>query len=206
MKKKYAAGVAALVMLASAPASAQTATSADTAPAVTAVPAMRPQTGNVLPSNTEVLLTANREVNSKSVKQGDKFDLTVARDVMLGNFIVIPRGTRGWGRVSYRTGKGAFGKSAKFEFDLTDIDLNGRMIPLTGHYRVEGQGNTGVAVGAVVAVGVFGAFVTGHSAVVSQGAEYKAFTREPLPVALPADTAASQTTMAPSGTTTAARN
>ena len=126
----------------------------------------------------------DKELNSKKTRVGDKFDMTVARDVMLGNYVVIPRGTHGHGQLTYRTGKGAFGKSAKMEFDLIDVVLPSRTISLAGHYRIEGNGNTGAAVGAVVAVGVFGAFVTGHSAVAPQGSEWKAATKEPLAVSI----------------------
>ena len=140
--------------------------------------------GMALPSNSEVWLSFNQELNSKKAKQGDKFALSVVRDVLLGDYIVIPRGTSAWGQVSYRTGKGSFGKSAKMEFDIANIELGGRLIPLAGHYRIEGQGNTGATVGAAVAVGIFSAFVTGRSAVVAQGTEYKAFTKDALPVAL----------------------
>ena len=135
-----------------------------------------------LPANSEIWVSPNAEVNSKKIKQGEKFDMSVSRDVMLGNFVVIPRGTRAIGQISYRTGKGAFGKSAKMEFEVVDVDLAGRLIPVKGHYRIEGQGNTGATVGAVVAVGVFGAFVTGHSAAVAQGTEYKAYTTDALPI------------------------
>lgn len=141
--------------------------------------------GNTLPSNTEVWLSLNSGLTSKAAKVGDKFDLTVSRDVMAGEYVVIPRGTQGHGQLSYRTGKGAFGKSAKIEFDLVDVQVGRRFIPLAGHYRIEGNGNTGAAIGAVVAVGVFGAFVTGHSATASQGSEWKAYTREPILLALP---------------------
>ena len=135
-----------------------------------------------LPANSEIWVSPNAEVNSKKIKQGEKFDMSVSRDVMLGNYVVIPRGTRAIGQISYRTGKGAFGKSAKMEFEVVDVDLGGRLIPVKGHYRIEGQGNTGATVGAVVAVGVFGAFVTGHSAAVTQGTEYKAYTTDALPI------------------------
>jgi hypothetical protein len=148
-------------------------------------------TGNtaMLPANTEVVLVPTQEVNSKRIKEGQKFEMSVARDVMLGDYIVIPRGTRAWGKISYRTGKGAFGKSGKMEFDCTDVELAGRMISVSGHYRVEGQGNTGATVGTVVAVGVFAAFVTGHSAAIGQNTEWKAYTREALQVAVAAPTA-----------------
>lgn len=115
-------------------------------------------------------------------KVGSTFDLTVASDVMLGNYVVIPRGTPAKGVLSYRTGKGAFGKSAKIEIDMVSINLNGRTIPVGGHYRQEGAGNTGATVGTAVAAGVFSAFVTGRSAVWAQGAEFKAFTKEAIPV------------------------
>lgn len=130
-----------------------------------------------VPANTEVVLKLNKELNSQQIKKGDKFDLTVAQDVTVGNTVVIPRGTPAHGEVTMRTGKGAFGKSAKFEVEMRSIDLNGRTIPLNGHFRQAGKGNAGAAVGAVVAVGVFGAFVTGHSAVYKEGAEFKATTK-----------------------------
>ena len=135
-----------------------------------------------LPANSEIWVSPNAEVNSKRMKQGDKFDMTVSRDVMLGNYVVIPRGTRAIGQISYRTGKGGFGKSGKMEFEVVDVDLGGRLIPVKGHYRIEGNGNTGATVGAAVAVGVFAAFVTGHSATVAQGTEYKAYTADALPI------------------------
>lgn len=140
--------------------------------------------GSALPSNSDVWVSLDKPMDSRRIKQGDKFDMTVSRDVMLGDYVVIPRGTHGHGQISYRTGKGAFGKSAKMEFDLVDVQLADRTIPLAGHYRIEGQGNTGATVGAVVAVGVFSAFVTGHSATAAQGSEWKGSTKEPILVAL----------------------
>jgi hypothetical protein len=55
---------------------------------------------------------------------------------------VIPRGTPAMGEVTWRTGKGAFGKSGKLEFSLRYIDLGGQHIPVTGDFRQEGEGNT----------------------------------------------------------------
>ena len=192
-----------LVLLASGgqdvPQSAPQATPAvDAAPALQATPVAAPApivahpidapiagTAAMLPANTEVVVSMNEELNSKKFKKAGKtFQLSVASDVVLGDYVVIPRGTPAYGIVTWRTGKGAFGKSAKMEFDITHADLNGRRIPLKGHFRQEGRGNTGAAVGAAVAVGVFGAFVTGKSAIVEQGREFKVYTTEALPVQL----------------------
>src|SRR3569623_1307435 len=120
--KHYLAAAAAVAAL-STPSFAQSeaapaAVAATPAPAPAAVVAVaRPSAdaSSLLPAHTEVLLRLNSEVNSKKARKGDHFDLTVANDVMLGNYIVIPRGTPARGEITYRTGKGAFGKSAKME-------------------------------------------------------------------------------------------
>ena len=146
------------------------------------------QTGDAatLAPNTEILVRLSETVNSKLVREGHRFRVAVAQDVMMGNFIVIPKGTPGVGEVTYRTGKGAFGKSAKMEVEVRSITLpGGREVGMSGKARQEGRGNTGATVGAVIAVGVFSAFVTGRSAVFEEGREVRAFTREALAVTLP---------------------
>lgn len=147
-------------------------------------PTIAPET--VLPTNTEIMVRMNSELNSKKAKAGDTFVASVAQDVMLGNVVVIPKGTPANGVVTWRTGKGAFGKSAKMNYEFRSLDLNGQRLAISGDFRQEGRGNTGAAVGAVVAVGVFGAFVTGKSAVVEQGRELKVHTTVALPVHAPA--------------------
>jgi len=67
---------------------------------------------------------------------------------MIGNYIAIPRGTPATGQVTFRTGKGAIGKSAKMEIDITSVMVNGQAVALSGHFRQEGEGNTGATVGA----------------------------------------------------------
>ena len=153
------------------------------APAAVAAPAMRKIT---LAPNSEVVVTPIDTLSSKTLKLGDKFRLVSVFDVMQDGFVVIPRGTPGEGTVSWRTGKGAFGKSGKFEIEFNSLDLNGRKVMLTGKHRQEGDGNTGAAVGAVVAVGVFGAFVTGHSANIVNGQQLRAHTAEALSFDVPA--------------------
>ena len=139
-----------------------------------------------LPANTELQLRLSQEVNSKLVKKGHEFRVALAQDVMVGNYVILPKGTPGTGIVTYRTGKGAFGKSAKMEITMKSLDLpGGRSIALTGMTRQEGQGNTGATIGALVAVGVFSAFVTGRSAIFPEGREVRGFTRDAVLVEIP---------------------
>lgn len=150
------------------------------APVVAPVPTSVPAVAGVLPANTDVMLRMDQELNSKSVKVGDRFNMSVVSDVTSNGLVVIPAGTRGVGEVTYHTGKGAFGKSGKMEIELKHLELGGRRIPITGKYRQEGEGGTTATVVTAVLVGVFSAFVTGKSAVVPQGRELLAQTDEAI--------------------------
>ncbi len=157
-----------------------------------------------LPANTELLLSMNDDLTTKGIEEGHKFRLTLVRDVTLGDYVVIPKGTPAVGEVTWKTGKGAFGKSGKMEVALRYIDMNGRHVPIEGKYRQEGEGNTAATVAGVIAAGVFAGFITGKSAKIPQGRELKAFTTEALPVALPETAAAPAPGLAPAQPTTVA--
>ncbi len=161
-------------------------------PAIVATPQAAAGQQTVLPANTEILVSMNEDLTTKGgrIDEGHTFRLTTVHDVMLGNYVVIPKGTPATGQVTWLTGKGAFGKSGKMEIELRSIELNGRRIPISGKYRQEGEGNTVGTVAGVIAAGVFAAVITGKSARIPQGRELKAFTTEALPVAIP--TAAAQ--------------
>lgn len=131
-------------------------------------------------------MTPNDNLTSKSLREGDTFLMSTVFDVMYSGYVVIPKGTPGQGRVSYRTGKGAFGKSAKMEVSFDWLELNGRRISLTGKHRQEGEGNTGATVAAVATVWVAAPFITGKSAKIAHGMQLSARTAEALPVILPA--------------------
>lgn len=175
MRKAFAG--AAIAVLVSTSLSAQT----ETAPAQTTV-ALAPASALLsLNAGTPITLAVAEEVNSSTHKEGDTFRLTVPNDVMIGNTLVIPRGTPGMGEITWRTGKGAFGKSGKMELSLRHIDLNGQRIPVTGDFRQEGEGNT-IATGiGILAVGVFAGFITGKRARLPVGRELMAQLAQPVP-------------------------
>lgn len=146
-------------------------------------------TGNaVLPANTEVLLKMSQEVTTKgrTWKEGDTFKLSVEKDVMLGEYVVIPEGSPAYGRITWLTSKGAFGKSGKMDIELEYVEVGGQKIRLDGTYRQEGEGNTMATVGGVILAGVFAGFITGKSGRIPQGRELMATTEEPIELAVAA--------------------
>lgn len=169
--------LAAVACAAATPAVAQ-----DAAPLVIAP--MAAVTTATLPKNTEVLVSMNQSVTTKgnTWNEGDTFDLSVVNPVMLGDYVVIPKGAPAKGRITWLTSKGAFGKSGKMEIEIESVEVGGRRFPLAGHYRQEGEGNTVATVGTVVLAGVFAGFVTGKSGLIPQGRELVAHTKDDIPV------------------------
>jgi hypothetical protein len=134
-----------------------------------------------LGTGVPITLAVTHEVSSSTQHEGDTFPLTVLNDVRIGDTVVIPRGTPAMAEVTWRTGKGAFGKSGKLEFSLRYIDLGGQHIPVTGDFRQEGEGNTLATGVTILAAGLIGgAFVTGHRARIPAGRELMSQVAQPV--------------------------
>jgi hypothetical protein len=99
----------------------------------------------VLPTDTLIRVAPVEEITSKKMREGTTRDFRVAEEVRRDGVTIIPLNTPVVGTVTWRTGKGIFGKSAKFEITFTSIDLNGQTYELTGKHRQEGRGNTAAA-------------------------------------------------------------
>lgn len=147
-----------------------------------------PQPATVLPAGTEIDLKMSQMVTTKGNgwEEGDQFGLTVSAPVMLGDYVVIPEGTKAVGRITWMTSRGAFGKSGKMDIELEHLEMGGRRIDIDGTYRQEGDGATMATVGGVILAGVFAGFITGKSGTIPQGRELTATLEDDLPVALPA--------------------
>ncbi|MEG3083594.1 hypothetical protein U1707_08070 [Sphingomonas sp. PB2P12] len=131
----------------------------------------------VIPAHTEMLLRLDEQVGSDRARVGQPVAVSVARDVIVDGVVAIPRGAAGTGAVTYRTGKGAFGKSGKIDIELRSIDVAGRTVPVVGRYHAAGDGRTGETLGTILVGGVVaGAFITGRHAIFEEGREFTAFT------------------------------
>lgn len=165
-----------------------------------------PRPDAFLPAGTEIALKMTETVTTKGNgwAEGDQFNLSVASNVMLGDYVVIARGTKARGRITWLTSRGAFGKSGKMDVELEYLEMRGRRINLDGTYRQEGDGATLATVGGVVLAGVFAGFITGKSGIIPQGRELMATLESDLPVDLPGTVnAASAATEVTASTSTA---
>lgn len=134
-----------------------------------------PPVAVVLPSDTIIQVTSPEEITSIKMKEGDVHMLQVASDVMHNGVVVIPRGAPVKGTITFRTGKGIGGKSAKFEITFNTVTVGGREYALKGKHRQDGKGNT-------VAALLGSMLVSGRSAIITSGQVLSAFTAVPIPI------------------------
>ncbi len=128
----------------------------------------------VLPPDTLIQVTPVEEITSMHMHEGDKEQLQIAADITQDGVVIIPRGSPVTAAVTWRTGKGIVGKSAKFELTFETVSVKGHAYKLKGKHRQEGRGNTlGALLGSTI--------ITGHSAVMLSGQVVNAFTAEPIP-------------------------
>lgn len=133
-----------------------------------------------LPAGTPVIVSLDAELSTQTSLLGDSFAVTVVHDVLQDGVIIIPKGTRGRGEVTFVTKKGAFGKPGIIGIALRDMELNGRQVLLDGRFREEGGNNNGAAAATMFAVGIVAGLVKGKTGVIPAGRELKGRTGEDI--------------------------
>jgi hypothetical protein len=123
----------------------------------------------VLPAGTSVRLATVGPIDSRSVKQGQRFALRVAEDVAVGSRIIIPRSTGAVGEVEALSAKGMFGKAAKLTLSPLFVDVGGQRVNLIGSSTEKGHDAMAGAAVTTVLVGALGLIITGKSATVPSG-------------------------------------
>lgn len=138
-----------------------------------------------LPAGTPVHFTTVAPLDSRSAKQGQRFELRVSEDVRAGVVTVIPRGTAATGEVETVSGKGMVGKAGKLVLQPLFITLGGERVYLAGQAVERGaDATTGVAVGSLLLSGL-GMFITGKSASLPAGTRIDGRIRTDVSVPIP---------------------
>ncbi|MCR4401225.1 MAG: TrbI/VirB10 family protein [Firmicutes bacterium] len=155
-----------------------------------------------LPAGQPVRIRLIGRLDSSVTQKGQKVDIEVARDVVVGNELVIPKGTRGYGMVTDVSPAGRLGKDGKITLELKDVrTLDGVAVPLAFDESTQqlnesmqlaiGAGLAGFIVfGPVGALGAF--FVQGKDVNIPDGTEFYVAVgadTKVLGMTLPVDTA-----------------
>src|SRR4030088_2586608 len=80
----------------------------------------------VVPAGTSIAVSLGSALGSKLRQTGQSFKGTVARGVVVGNTVVIPRGAPASGTVTDAKALGKFAGGALLQLRLNSISVNGR--------------------------------------------------------------------------------
>src|SRR5262245_31868036 len=86
---------------------------ASAAPAFAQDAAAAPDHAVTVPALTPVIIRLEEEISTAVHKPGDRFSIVVAEDVRIGEFVVIPSGSKGEGQVVHAARPGAGGKAGE---------------------------------------------------------------------------------------------
>lgn len=171
----YAFAAAALLLVSTTAASAQT-----------AVLTQQP-VANVLRTGTPISLRLIEGLTTKEklAKINDRVRMEVAEAVVMNGVTVIPAGSPAVGELTEVRNKGMWGKSGRLVGRALTVNANGRTIRLSGTFDSKGGSGTAgaVAVSAVVFLPA-GFFMTGKSAELPAGTIVRSFIDEDVPFAV----------------------
>ena len=155
----------------------------------------------VLRTGTPIALKLAEELTTKGKKLrvGQRFHLSVAEDVKVGETTVIPSGSPAEGEITDVRNKGMWGKSGHIGAHLLYVSVNGRQIRLSGTFDDKGVTGTAGVVAAIALVPIAGFFTTGTSAKLPLGGAVSGFVDEDVPLAFAATPAQQPMVVTPTG-------
>jgi hypothetical protein len=133
-----------------------------------------------IPASTRLSVRMGSEISSGRAQAGDRFDATLARDLVLRGRTLAKAGAPVRGRVTSAKSSGRLHAPGELALRLTSVQVNGRMVPISTHsYFAKGKGHTknnatkiggGAAAGALIGGLVGGGKGAGIGAGVGAGA------------------------------------
>lgn len=150
-------------------------------------------TTQMLPKDAlEVDLVLARSISTQDAQLGDTVPFLVRQDVLLNGQLIIPKGSKAWGKISSVKTASNFMKDGNLALELSHVDFpNGESQPLKFKQLQEGKADsstgknlvgTALAGGlmTVATVGLILPFIDGDQAVLRAGTEIRGET-QPTP-------------------------
>jgi hypothetical protein len=115
-----------------------------------------------VPALTPVVIRLEEPISSNRSKPGDRFRITVAEDVRIGDVLVIPQGSPGEGEVIHAARSGAGGKAGELILAARFVRVGDREVRLRSFaLGVAGKDHSSDAFASSFLIGPFAMFVKG---------------------------------------------
>jgi hypothetical protein len=138
-------------------------------------------------AGTTILISVDEAISSKTHKNDDWFDISLAGAVAANGNEILPKGLKGKGQVVHAAKSGWGGKAGELILAARYLEWNGKQIPLRGmKLGGTGEDRTGTAtvVAATTAFPVAFA-ISGSSAIVEKGTMAVAKLAQDIPLPPP---------------------
>ena len=120
----------------------------------------------VVDAGTEIAVTVDQAVSSKTNNSGDHFDMSLAEPVVVGEKAVIPKGAKAVGTVTDAKSAGRFKGNAAITVTLSSITVDGKEYAVqTSDVTEAGKGRgkrTAIGAGGGAAAGALIGAIAGH--------------------------------------------
>ena len=129
-----------------------------------------------IPAGTHISVRVGQEISSGTAKVGDRFDATLARDLVVGGKTIARAGAPARGKVTLAKSSGRLQAPGQISIRLTSVQVEGKTVPVsTGSYHLEGKSHaksnaTKIGGGAVVGALIGGIAGGGKGAAIGAGA------------------------------------
>lgn len=96
-----------------------------------------------IPSGTKVTVRMGQEISSGSATAGEKFDATLARDLVVNGKTIARAGAPVRGKVTYAKSSGRLHAPGELTLRLSSVEVNGKMVPVSSSaYHAKGKSHT----------------------------------------------------------------
>lgn len=146
------------------------------------MPAMPAPASNkvLLAEGTDVFLTFDEDLSSKTAQEGDTVAFVLAEDLKVGNVVVAKAGARAVGEVTNAQKSEMMGKGGELNIRLDYLKVENARIHLRGTKGGEGNSGLGGAIALSMLVGVFGLLHHGKEIKVQKGTPLHAYVSEDI--------------------------
>lgn len=138
-----------------------------------------------VPEGTEIVINVDDKLSSETNKEGDRFSISLADDIVLADGTKLPAGLKGAGEVTHAKKKGMMGKPGELNVRFDYLKAGDTKIKLRGQKGAEGDARYGTTITLTVLFGPLGLIKHGKDVEIKPGQRMTIYTDADATVDLP---------------------
>jgi hypothetical protein len=134
----------------------------------------------VLTDGTDVALTFDQDLSSKTAAEGDSVTCVLAEDLKVGDVVVVKAGSKAIGEVTNAKKAGMMGKAGELNVRFDYLKAGPTKVKLRGSKSKEGASGTTGAIVLTVLFGPIGLIKHGHDIDIKKGQAIKVYVGDDI--------------------------